>query len=384
MVNLIARVKNLLLSPRTEWIVIHGEKVEPKRLIAAYVAPLAALPAVATVIGLSVVGIDVAGERYRAPILGVLASAVLFFVLAIAGVVVFAALINRLAPVFGAGRDYRQALKLSAYSITAAMLAGAVTIVPALGVIALMGMTYSLYLLFLGVPTLMKPPQENAANYSIVATACAVGLSLAVGLAAMLTATASGGMFPQMAALPELGLSEAVHSPGANQAGESQVVAATGLTQDRPAPGLSSAGALKAAVPRRLAGLKRVAVGVEASGTGDARALTLGAEYRSGQRFIVIEIVNSPTLASVVGFGGPATSEFDRETAEGYSRRRRVGAEIIVEEWNEASETGSYGRILADTYYVKASGGGGIRPADLKQAVEHFTVAKFGPADTGD
>ena len=177
MANLVARVKNLLLSPHAEWDVIGLEAADPRKLIVGYVIPLAALPAVATVFGLSVLGVEVEGETIRAPWIWMLASAALFFVLSVVGVLVFALLINALASTFSAERNYVQALKVSGYSITSAMVAGIATAVPALGIVALIGASYSLYLLFLGVPKLMKPAPDSATNYSIVATLCALGLA---------------------------------------------------------------------------------------------------------------------------------------------------------------------------------------------------------------
>ena len=81
MLALIARVKNLLLTPGTEWEVIDREETEPRRLALRYVAPLAAIPALAIVLGLSVVGVQIQGDWHRAPILGVALSAAIFFAL---------------------------------------------------------------------------------------------------------------------------------------------------------------------------------------------------------------------------------------------------------------------------------------------------------------
>ena len=73
MANLVARVKNLLLSPNAEWDAIGLEAAEPRKLILGYVIPLSALPALATVFGLSVLGVDVEGETIRAPWMWMLA-----------------------------------------------------------------------------------------------------------------------------------------------------------------------------------------------------------------------------------------------------------------------------------------------------------------------
>jgi hypothetical protein len=122
----------------------------------------------------------------------------------------------------------------------------------------------------------------------------------------------------------------------------------------------------------KINSLDRVAVNAERSGLAGARTIQVEAEYRKGGRYITLEMILSGTIASSIGFGGPATSEYDRETADGYSRRRRVGEAIVVEDWNKASRTGSYGRLIEDRFYVKASGGGGVLPSDLRAAVELF------------
>jgi len=362
MASLIARVKNLLLSPRTEWDVIGLEEAEPRKVVLGYVAPLVAIPAAAMVIGLSVLGVEVAGERYRAPVLGVAASSVVFFLLAIAGVYAFAFVIDWLAPRFGAARNYRQAFKVSAYSITAAMVAGIVTVVPALHVFALLGATYSLYLLFVGAPKLMHPAPESSINYAIVTTFSAIGVALVVGLAAMAVATPSGVLFPQMARLPDFATGRSTASNGFNEA----ALAPPG----KPANGsVAVSGDLKDAAPLRLAGLDRVAVSVQTTGTGGARTITVDAEYRNGRRHMDLQVTLSSAIGDVIGFGGPATSEYDRETNDGYSRRRRVGEALVVEDWNTSSQTGSYGRLIDGRFYVKATGGGGVKPADLQTAV---------------
>ncbi len=55
--NIVERVKNILLSPATEWDKIAVEPTTPKELMITYVLPLAALSAVMQFIKLSVFGV---------------------------------------------------------------------------------------------------------------------------------------------------------------------------------------------------------------------------------------------------------------------------------------------------------------------------------------
>jgi hypothetical protein len=175
--DLIGRVKRLITAPKNEWDAIDGEPVEPKGLVTGYVAPLAAIPAVAGLIGMTVFGI----AGYKSPFASALMSAVFSFAFAIAWVFIFAYIINALAPTFGAQRNFNQALKVSAFAPTAAWVAGVFTIFPMLAILALVGAIYSLYLLFVGLPKMMKPPAEKATTYTIVAIIVAIVAMFIVG-----------------------------------------------------------------------------------------------------------------------------------------------------------------------------------------------------------
>jgi len=376
MMATLRRVANLLIAPAAEWAIIDGEDTKPSRLALTYVAPLALIPALAIVVALSLIGVQAGGQLHRAPLLGVSISAALFFVLTIAGVYTFAAVVNWLAPRFGAQRNYRQAFKVSAYSITAAMVAGLLAMAPALQIFALLGATYSLYLLFLGAPKLMHPPEKSAINFSIVTTLAAVLVALFVGLAAMLVAAPNGNPFP---GFPRLSLFDVPEgSPAGRASGQS-----TPSSPGRLAPGAAgvvTGSDLRGAAPQQLAGINRVSAGFERQGIQGSRTIRLEAEYRGGPKHLSLQIVYSPSIAQAIGFGGPATSEYERETADGYSRRVRIDGAIIVSDWDGASQTGSYARLAEDSLYVRVSGGGGITADEMKTVVELFgreTLAQF-------
>lgn len=369
------RVANLLIAPAAEWTIIDREEVAPTRLALTYVAPLALIPTAAIIVALALLGVQAGGQLHRAPLLGVSISAFLFFVLTIGAVFLFALVVDWLAPRFGGARNYRQAFKVSAYSITAAMVAGILAMAPALQIFALLGATYSLYLLFLGAPRLMHPPEKSAVNFSIVTTLAAIVLALAVGLIAMLAAAPSGNLFPGM---PRLSVFDAV-APAASNAPASTSTSSPGILSPG-APGKVLGADLRGAAPEALVGVNRVSVGFERQGLPGQRTIRLEAEYRAGPKHLSLQIVYSPSIAQAIGFGGPATSEYARETADGYSRRVRIDGAIITSEWDVASKTGSYARLAEDRLYVRVSGGGGVSAEEMKAAVELFgreTLAQF-------
>jgi hypothetical protein len=179
--NIIARVKEILLTPKAAWPVIETEATTTAALYTQYIMILAAIQAVAGFIGMSLFGVSAMGVTVRIPLVTGLVQMVLGYGLALVMVYVMALIADALAPKFGGQKNTMNALKLIAYSGTAAMVGGVFAIIPALGILTLIAGLYSLYLLYLGVPTLMKVPQEKALPYTVVLVVCAIVIGVVAG-----------------------------------------------------------------------------------------------------------------------------------------------------------------------------------------------------------
>ncbi len=185
--NLVERAKNILLQPKSEWPVIAQESSDTSTLYKGYALPLAAIPSVASLIGMSVFGMDIPFTGHvRIPFGSALGNAILGYVLTLVGVYILALVIKALAPTFSAQPDMDRALQVSVYSSTASWVAGIFTLVPALGLLQLVGSIYSLYLLHLGLGTLMSPPEDKALGYTVTVVVAAVVLFVLVGVVAAL------------------------------------------------------------------------------------------------------------------------------------------------------------------------------------------------------
>jgi Yip1 domain len=196
--GLVDRVKNILLNPRQEWGVIDTEAATPAGLYTGYVLPLAAIGPICTAIGYSVFGISLPFVgTWRTPIGSAITSAVVTYGLTLVGVFVMGLIIDNLAPTFGGTRSSIQALKVATYSYTAAWVAGIFALIPGLRWLGMLGI-YSLYLLFLGLPVLMKSPAEKALGYTAVVIIVAIVLSVCVAVVAgrFVAGPAMGGMTP--------------------------------------------------------------------------------------------------------------------------------------------------------------------------------------------
>src|SRR5215470_7489339 len=100
--NLVERVKGILLQPKSEWSAIEGEPVTAGYLISNYVAIVAAIPAVYSFIGTPLIGVG----GYRIGIGLGLASAIVLYVLSLIGVFILAYVIDFLAGTFGARKSF--------------------------------------------------------------------------------------------------------------------------------------------------------------------------------------------------------------------------------------------------------------------------------------
>lgn len=179
--NLVERVKRILLSPKQEWEVIDAEVTTPSALYTGYIIPLAAIGPIASIIGSSVVGLPFFG---RIPIGSALTSAVVALVLTLIGVFVIALVIDGLAPTFNGQRSQIQALKVAGYAFTASWIGGIFNLFPVLGILGVLFGLYSLYLLYLGLPVLMRAPREKALAYTAVVVVVAIVLNIVIGIIA--------------------------------------------------------------------------------------------------------------------------------------------------------------------------------------------------------
>jgi hypothetical protein len=177
----VEHAREILFHPKQEWLVIEQEPTSVGDLYRKYIVPLAAIGPVAAIVGWSVYGIGVPfAGRVRMPFGSALASGVVRYVLALIGVFVLALIIDALAPSFSGQKNQLQALKVAAYASTAAWCAGIFALVPPLAFLSVLGL-YSLYLLYSGLPVLMKVPEGKAAGYTLVVVVCAIVLFALIG-----------------------------------------------------------------------------------------------------------------------------------------------------------------------------------------------------------
>ena len=179
--NLIERVKNIIMSPAKEWDVIATEQPDTGKIITGYVLPLAGAAALAAFIGYGLIGVSYFGIRVAGINWGIY-QAINVLVAAIAGVFISAFVIDALAPSFGSEKNMGRSVQLVAYSYTPGWIGGLLAIFPAIALIGSLAGLYGLYLLYLGLPKLKKTPADKHVGYFVVSLLVIIVVYFVIGL----------------------------------------------------------------------------------------------------------------------------------------------------------------------------------------------------------
>ncbi len=340
--SIISRVQGILMTPKAEWDKIEPEAATTQGLFMGYAAILAAIPAIAQIIGglwpLCVLGICV-----HRNLIAVAVGAILYYVLSLVGVFIIALIVDELAPSFGGTKNRIQALKLVIYSWTAAWLAGIFAVVPFLGILGIVGL-YSFYLLYLGVPKMMKAPEDKALGYTAVSVILGIIVYFVVALVAggvVASATMFGGTTiasvnpGSVTGTVQVGnasvnlaqLSQAAQQ--AEAAGKAMQAQANG--QPAPAGGVQAipADTLKAMLPQSLpAAFARTEVSASSGGAAGISGSNAQGVYTRGDGRITLEVTDMAAVGALASMATAFNVQSDRETATGYDKVTNVNGRM--------------------------------------------------------
>jgi len=387
--SLIDRVQAILLKPKLTWPVIAAEGGDVASLYTGWVMILAAIPAVASFIGMTMFGIGGFGITIRVPIFSALLNMLIGYGLTLVMVFVLALIVEALAPSFGGTKDRIAALKVVAYSFTAVWIAGVLSLVPALGALGgLIGLVWSIYLLYTGLPVLMRTPADKAGAYTAVTIVCAIIAAIVIGAVSSLfvrgsmgglgMGTMSGagagditikgadgsnvtingqGMTDIAKRMEEAGKRmESAQKSGDNAAaGKAMGEMLGAMTGSGSTTPIDSA-ALKALLPESLGDLKRS--GIEAQ-SGQAMGIggsSAKAGYTAGDKRVELSITDTGGLAGLATMAGWANMTMDKETDGKIEKVYKDGARTVREDYRKDGSSGEMTVILANGVIVEADG----------------------------
>jgi len=421
--GIFTRVKNILLTPSTEWPVIAAESSSSNAIYLRYVAPLVAIGVIATFLGQTLVGTP-AGPlgMVRVGIVAGLVHALLMFGLSFLQVFLISWLVDMLAPSFGGQRNPLAALKVTAYSFTPGWVAAVLNVIPVLGILGVLAALYGLYLLYLGLPVLMRSPKEKSVGYTVVLVICAIVLSV---LVTTLSACAVAGLgFMGVGGIGALGrhggasddsasvlanifgsrsdadrerVDEAMKTletlgSQAKQASGDANQQAANATAAMSAVGQRMAGGkdvqpvdfheLKAMLPASLPGMQR---GEAAGQSGEAMGMkgsSATARYSDGANASIrIEIADLGSLSGLAALAGKFDPNIEKETDTGYERTKRVDGQLVHERYDRRAKSGEVGVLVASRFSVTVEGSG-VDAAALTGALKAIDLSGLASINT--
>ena len=403
--SIVERAKRIIVSPKTEWDVIEREATPTQQLLVGYVLPLAAVAAIASFIGSAIFAGMLGGVfGARVGIGGALVGAIIAVIMAVVSVFVIGFIVDALAPTFGGQKNMNQAMKLVAYSYTPGWVFGILAIIPFLGwIAAVIGGLYGIYVMYLGLPKLMKSPQEKSVPYLIVVIVCAIVLWWVIAL--LSTCAAGMGMVgagmmggrsaavtydkdSRMGQLQEFGKKmeeqgkrmEAAQKSGDQKA---QMEAAMGALGTAISGGKGvepvQLDVLKPYLPETAAGLPRTGQSSDRSGVAGLMAAKVRGEYgdRSGKN-LSLEVVDTGGAAGLMGLAGWAAlgASSEKENDQRIERMRKDGNRMVHEQISKKGGSNEYTVILADRFVVSGRGQGVDFDA-VKGAVNSIDLGKI-------
>ena len=380
--DLVARVKAILLSPKTEWPVIAEEPATVGEIYKNYVIILAAIPAVTGFIVMSVIGVTVpfGGGTFRIPIMSGLGGALVTYGLSLAGIYVVALIIDALAPTFGGTKNQIQALKAAAYAYTAYWVTSVAQILPFLGMlIALAGGLYSLYLLYLGLPTMMKSPRERALPYTAVVVLGAIVIGFIMSMVASSMFGLPRGMnFDADTTETELDPDSPLgqlqeYGKRMEEAGKKLESA---QQSDDPQAQQEALGELFGAVlgsdgnvealpidriagfaPKAIGDLPRTDISSERNAMFGVQVSQMRATYSDdADRYLELEITDFGGTAGLLSVASWAGIKHEWQNADGFERSYKVDGRAVHERWDNRSGNGEFGVVVGKRFLVQASG----------------------------
>lgn len=384
--NLVERVQAILLKPKETWPVIAGEGGDVPSIYKNYLVYLAAIPAVATFIGLSLVGAGAFGISFRVPILTGLVNMVVGFVLSLAMIYVLSLIANALAPTFKGEKNALNAFKLVAYGSTAGLVGGVFNLLPSLSMLGLLAALYSIYLLYTGIPVLMKAPEDKALGYTAVLIVCGIVAGIIVGaVSAMFTAgpgmTMGGGVSSSDNVSIKVPGSDITIDTSKIEAMGKQVEAASKKMEEAQAKGDSAAAgkamsemmgaamgagqggkpfapeALQGFVPAKLGAMERTAIEARSDSAMGMTFSSVTAEFRNDAGRVEMKVQDIGAMpALAMAMGAWAQSTVNRETQDEVEKVFQRDGASIKEEYRKDGSRAEMSMMLGNGVMIEVTG----------------------------
>lgn len=173
----------LYAHPKDEWQTIE-KRHESLMYSLMHILVVALIPAICAYYAAAHIGWTIGvGEPIKVSQSSAQVMAVGMYIALVSGVFALAYLIQWMAKTFDSKPNFIQSLELAAYTATPMLMVGIAALYPVLWFVTLAGLaavSYSVYLLYSGVPIMMNIPEEKGFIYSSSVVTCGLVLLVAI------------------------------------------------------------------------------------------------------------------------------------------------------------------------------------------------------------
>ncbi len=177
---LLSRLNNILLHPRAEWQAIRNETTTYPGIMLRYVCILSIIPPAAAVAGRYIFDRNVPDSVLSSSPLYLLLSNVLWYCMYLVNVIITGVVIAAIIAAAESRWKGVNGMQLAAYSFTPLFVAGFIEVIPHMTWCVHIAILYGIYILYLGMRTLLGVRGMRAALYtaaSAMAAAVIVGVT---------------------------------------------------------------------------------------------------------------------------------------------------------------------------------------------------------------
>ncbi len=184
---IVEHVLGVLYHPNEEWKSIKEEHFSTIKCYTSHLLFLAAIPPLAAFIGTTQMGWSIGGGNFvRLTVSSALPIAIAFYFALLAGVAIMGQFIHWMEKTYGSNSSVADCMVLATFTATPMFIAGLSALIPILWVdvlVGMVGLAFTIRLLYTGVPVIMEIPEERAFIFST--SIMTVGLVMLVGMLAV-------------------------------------------------------------------------------------------------------------------------------------------------------------------------------------------------------
>ena len=369
-------------------------------------------------IRMSVIGISF----FRMPLLTGLTLVLVNFVFGLLGLYVVGWVIDMLAPTFSGQRDRRQALKTAAYAFTPGAVGAVFALLGGLGTLLhFAAAIWGIYLLYLGLPVLMRSTREKAAGYTAAVIVCVILLFVVFGIVMSVVGPMrsynpfgmSGATTREERQAQAAGQVAAMLAAAAQKMQEQQAATNAGAgSSSTPAPASSAPAAevntqngtaatagvlaalggamagnrrvdpvdfhtLKELLPDSLPGMQRINAEAGIQGALGMRASSATGEYQGEGTRAQIKIVDASAVSGLLNVAGSMAASNTSESDTGFEKDTTIAGRNVHEKYDNRSKHGELIAIVANRFSVSVTGDG----VDVGKLEQYAALLDFSKLD---